>query len=169
MNGKMLAALIGAIGGLVVGAVTTTASHYLGLEATRQEFLQEARREAYVDWLNARLFGLQAEQMLKAAQVKELDAKEREAAEAEAESLKEKFRLEGRQALSRIAVYGDRRVVGALAAWLRAFEYRKPCTFSRWTQDIKVYQSMRAAQFPKEDRVSDGDLSVMLFGCTEPN
>ena len=50
----VLAALIGALGGLVGGGVTTVANHFFALEASRQELLQEARRNAYVEWLNVR-------------------------------------------------------------------------------------------------------------------
>lgn len=156
MNVKIQVALIGIFGGLVGGAFTSVAGYFLGLEATRQELLQEVRSEAYVDWLNVRLLKLQAEQVKKGD-------------DSEAVRLTEKFKLEGRQAIGRVGVYGDRRVVGVLSAWLLASNQKKPCTFSTWTQEIELFQSMRATLFPKEDRISDDDLSVILFGCREPN
>ena len=157
MNVKIQVVLIGTLGGLVGGGVTTVASHFFGLEASRQELLQTARRNAYVEWLEVRLLGVQAD-----------DLRE-ENREEEADSVREEFDLKGRQVLGRIAVYGDQNVVRAVATWVRTFEEKiEPCTFQQWAEDIAVYQKMRGSLIPEEQAVSDTDLSVILFQCSEP-
>ena len=164
MNLNIQVALIGALGGLVGGIVTASTAHYLGLESSRQELLQIERRSAYVGWLKARQLGVRA------AQLREDDAAQlREDDNAEAEQLYRQFKLEGPQNLARIGVYGDTKVVESVAEWLRVFETTKPCPPAQgWKQDIAVYQSMRASLMKNEKTVSDAELSVVIFGCSEP-
>lgn len=155
MDVKIQAALIALIGGLVGGGVTAAVTHIFGLEASRQELLQTARRNAYVDWLQARQLGVRAERL-------------REVDSAEAERLDMLYALEGWQTLGRIGVYGDPEVVKAVAAWIRTNEGSGPCTNPAWEQDISVYQSMRASLMQEERAISDTDLSDVIFGCSEP-
>ena len=156
MDLRLQAALIGALGGLIGGSVSAAASHFFGLEATRQELLQTARRNAYVDWLEVRQLGVRADELRKEKSV-------------EADRVKNEFDLKGRQVLGRIGVYGDENVVRAVATWVRSFEETKPCTTKGWKDDIAVYQSMRSNLITEgEQAVSDTDLSVVIFGCAEP-
>ena len=155
MDAKIQVALIGALGGLVGGGVTVAASHYFGLEATRQELLQSARRDAYVEWLQVRELGRKASRL-------------RETNPEEADSLLNEYQLKGSQVFGRIAVYGDRIVVETVATWMRNFEY-PPCTDLAWEEEIAIYRSMRGSLLSEEQSVDDDDLSMILHGCSQPN
>ncbi len=163
----ILAALIGAIGGLVGGGVTTAADYYFGLEASRQERLQEARRNAYVQWLEVRTLS---------GQVDELKAMEKhvEAKKLERMKLERKFDSKGREVMGKIATYGGQNVVESVARWYRADGKLRPCTYSSLqnkkvlTTEIKAHQAMRGDLMPDEELVSDADMAALLLQCDMP-
>ncbi|MFQ5804242.1 MAG: hypothetical protein ACE5JQ_15235 [Candidatus Methylomirabilales bacterium] len=165
---QILAALIGAIGGLVGGGVTTVADYYFGLEAGRQERLQEARRNTYVQWLDVR-------QLHKQSGILRAAGKNDEADEVRAE-----FALKGRQIMGKIAVYGGQNVVESVARWYRTDVRLGACISSSleeeeylnekqmFAAEIDVHQAMRGDLMPQEQLVSDADMSVLLFQCEMP-
>jgi len=157
MNINIQAALIGLLAGLIGGTVTAAASHFFGLEASRQELLQTASVSAYIDWLDIRQLAVQADRL-------------REENIAEAAQLDKEYDLKAKQVFGRIGVYGDQAVVRAVATWARSFKHTKSCVgpMQRWKPDINIYQSMRSSLIPDEQAVSDTDLSIVIFGCSEP-
>lgn len=164
----VLAALIGALGGLVGGGVTTVADHFFGLEASRQELLQEARRNAYVEWLNVRTLFRHSGKLRVVGKHVEADKVFRE------------FELKGREVMGKIAAYGGQDVVKSVARWYRADGRLRPCTSSSLEEEqalgkeqalaaeINVHQAMRGDLMPKEQPVSDADMSVLLLQCDMP-
>jgi len=155
-------ALIGAIGGLVGGALIALMSHFLGLEASRQELLQTARRNAYVLWLEVRTLSRQADKL-------EHQGKSDEAAE-----LKREFHRKGREVMGKIATYGGHKVVEAIAAWYRTHTSLKPCACSSsqakqtLMAEINAQQAMRGDLMPEEDPISDADMALLLLQCELP-
>jgi hypothetical protein len=155
-------ALIGAIGGLVGGALIALMGHFLGLEATRQELLQTARRDAYVDWLEIRTLS------------REVDELKDRGKSGETYNVERNYDREGREAMGKIATYGGQKVVKAIAMWYRASGVLDPCPYSS-SQDkqalmaeINAQQAMRGDMIPEEDPVSDADIAVLLLQCELP-
>ena len=153
----VLVAVIGALGGLVGGGVTSVADYFFGLQAKRQELLQEARRNAYVDWLSVRTLS------------REVDQLESERRKAEADALLKKYDREGRAAMGKIATYGGSGVVRSAAKWYRTDATTIPCDDSsprKLKAEIDLHQAMRSDLLPQEERVSDADMALLLLQCS---
>jgi ATP-dependent Clp protease ATP-binding subunit ClpA len=183
-NGKLQPLVISAIGvaSVIVGALL---GHFLSLKEKRVSLLDDARRQAYVTFLEIRE---------KPAELTSVEADkgniEVEAVRAESEgdkkkakglrvrvgelekkraALQEKWVVKSRVAANDIAIYGDSRVVRSLANFYRqAHPSTQPCT-KEWVLDVQIYQDMRRSLMPEEESVSDKDLAELILGCIAPN
>ena len=155
VKSPLLIALIGAIGGIVGGGVTSTVDYHLGLEANRAELLQEARREAYVEWLTVRTLWREYEEL------------EAEGKHAEAEKTKGEFDRKGRAVMGKIATFGGKEVVQSLAQWYRVagLEPCAPSTKNDRAAELVSHRAMRADLMPDEPAVSNKDMAILLLQC----
>ena len=157
-----LAALIGALGGLFGGGVTSVVDYFFGLEASRQELLQEARRKTYSDWSYVRTLSRHSE---------DLGADEER---DEAEKARREFDLKGREVMGNIAVFGGQSVVKSVAMWYRTDVTLKPCSASSLEEkkaleaEINVHHAMRGDLLGEEQAVSDAEMSLLLLQCDMP-
>lgn len=155
-------ALIGAIGGLAGGVLIAGISHFLGLEASRQELLKAARRDAYVQWLEVRtLF----------REVLQLKDKGKN---VEAYKVEQNYHRKGREVMGKIATYGGKKIVESMAMWYRKDDKLRPCTYSSLQDkealmaEIHIHQDMRYDLMPDEDLVIDANMAVLLLQCDLP-
>lgn len=158
----ILVALIGVIGGIVGGGVTTTANYLFGLETKRLEHLQEARRNAYTKWLDVRTLDRRRIELAREGKVRE------------SKRVKDQFDEQGRKVMGEIATYGAKKVVESVAMWYRADITLQHCK-CKSLQDEKALMAeitsqkeMRSDLMPKEAPVSDADMAILLLQCDLP-
>lgn len=152
----ILAALIGALGGLVGGSVTAVTRHFMGLEANRQDLLREERRNAYVDWLEVRTLSRQIDDLIADNKIEQSEKK------------RDEFDLKGRSVMGKIATYGGAEVVRSVAHWYRTDSQITTCK-DAGSEDLKseiaAHQAMRRDLMPNEAAVSDEDMTLLLLQC----
>lgn len=151
----ILIALIGVVGGIVGGAISSTADYYLGMEAQQAESLQEARRQAYVEWLTVRTLW---------REIDDLGAKGKS---TEAERLKTEFDRKGRAVMGQIATFGGPRVVASLAEWYRV-RGLQPCAAEEkkdLAAELSSHREMRSELLPDEPPVPNSEMAILLFQC----
>lgn len=134
----------------VIGAMLGAFGQYVvTMEGKRLDVLQEARRDAYVEFLNVTV----AEQ---------LDLERNPGLFADGTA----------SARRKVAVYGDKAVIEALARyWREDFKQHipYPCCgeVSRIRDDVAVYQRMRMDVMPWQN-VTDADMMLLLHMCKIP-
>lgn len=138
--------------GILLGAGL---NFYFTIAAEREKDLREIRRKAYVDFLHA--------------QVK-WDSAQYATSEEESRQFSEDYREKTAEARKRIAVYGDKAVVEALAKYWRNHFDRKICpgTYEKIGDDVSIYQRMREDVMPGDELVNDEDMMMLLFLCQIP-
>ncbi len=142
--------------------MNTAVDYYFGLEESRQERLQEARRNAYLQWLNVRTLSRQVDELRADGEHVEADKDERE------------YHRKGRTVMGAIATYGGQNVVESVARLYRTDENLRFCTYSclqnkkALTAEINAHQAMRGDLLPDENPVSDADMAVLLLQCDLP-
>jgi hypothetical protein len=131
----------------LIGAVLGAVGHYLlTLDQQRLELLRQARRDAYVQFLDA-------EVILTVGQDPD------------------KYRQETASARKRIAIYGNKEVIEALASYWRKYFDRPDCdaTPDKLRDDVRIYQSMRSDIMPWLESISDSDMYMLMFLCRIPD
>jgi hypothetical protein len=143
-------ALVGVIGAWLGSAV----QHFLSLQRERTTAFDERQSEAYSALLNA----LEKRSVARA---------EETAGNTEmAKVLDREFRLEAGTARSKIAVFGDKRVVEALANWYRSYEQgERPTCDEKLTAELALWQGMRNALLGDDQTVSLDDLAASTAPC----
>ena len=79
------------------------------------------------------------------------------------------YELEGGAAVRRITVYGDKRVLQALAEVYRAQGGNKPCNEAEkpeLSKEVSLWQSMRDVSVGKGQDVSADDIAVVALRCS---
>lgn len=138
-----------ALGFTVVGIVLGAGFQYVGnLSLEKTKYLEEAKKDAYVDFLDAQQKYYEAQAM---------DNKEKAAA------LMAEHNIQMAAAKKRVAIYGGRNVAEAMAEYYRSFQSTK-CPDST-DKDVAIYRSMRVELLPRSELISDADLSMLLFNC----
>ena len=130
----LLGAILGALG-----------QYLLTLDQQRLELLREARRDAYISFLDAQaLLDLQKDPV--------------------------KYATDTAGARKRIAIYGDKSVVEALARyWRQNFERPVCCgALSKLKDDVAIYQSMRRDIMPWLEDINEADMMLLHFLCRMP-
>jgi len=86
------------------------------------------------------------------------------------QELTEEYRKKTAEARKRIAVYGNKAVVEALAKYWRDYFKRPDCSGSddRIKDDVSIYHRMREDIMPSSEQVSDEDMMLLLFMCQIP-
>jgi hypothetical protein len=141
----------------IAGALLGTAvQHVLSIDRERSRAFEEQQRAAYVSFLDA----------LDKSRVAQAEAAAGDTVTARA--LQTQFELEGGAAFRRIAIYGHKRVVEAIAEWSRQSTTLPPCA-PHWRADLEVWQLMRESSLPKGQEVSARDLGELAMFCKPPN
>jgi hypothetical protein len=164
---------VGIVGALLGSAVQQTLTFY----RERSTTFQQQQREAYVAFLNAQDKSRMADQLkqealdekARASQLKRKDRETMEATavrdEVKARELRNEFELEAGAALRRIAIYGDKRVVEAIAEYSRQVgRGQQPCG-DHWEADFAMYKQMREVSLGRAQTVSARDLAALSIGC----
>ena len=141
--------------GIVGALLGSTAQHFLTLNRDRSRAFEEGQREAYVAFLNALDKSRLARQEKAAGR------------DADARKLEIEFELHGGAALRRIAIYGDKRVLEALAEWSRQSTNLEPCA-NWWKADLAIWERMREISLGAGQSVSAGDLAELALFCRPP-
>jgi len=144
--------VVGIAGALLGGAL----QHYMTLDRERVRAIEERQREAFVGFLNA---------LDKSRVARQLEA---EGDKAKARDLKTAFELEGGAAFRRIAIYGDKGVVKAMAEWSRKSTTLPPCP-AHWRADLEVWELMRESSLGSRQGVSPRDLGELALFCKPPD
>jgi len=157
----ILVALIGVIGGLIGGGMTTVANYVFKLEEKRHERLLKDRSDVYVKWLEVRTLSRQAD---------ELNAR---GDKVKAKVVDDEYERRGREVMGKIANYGGTRVVNSIADWYRADIKMPICDEDKADHkalfaEIKVHQAMRGDLISDEDQVSDENMAILLLQCYLP-
>jgi len=159
--------------GTLLGAVIP---QYMTSQRASQAAFLDQQREAYVGFLNALDYDRMArqkrcaaaEKRSKASALKMRDREEAEKSAAQdamkADELETKFEVEGGAALRRIAIYGDERVVSAIAEWSRQTTNLPVCG-PHWKADLAVSRAMRDAALGRGRGLSGADLGELSLFC----
>jgi hypothetical protein len=148
-HSSLILSAVGIVGALLGGAM----QHYLTLDRT----IEERQREAFTGFLNA------LDKSRVARQLEDAGNKE------QASNLNVQFELEGGAALRRMAVYGDKDVVAAVAEWSRSGQTRLAECPAHWKSDLNVWESMRRHSLGRWQSVSPRDLGELALFCRPPN
>jgi hypothetical protein len=140
-------AAVGIAGALLGSAV----QHVLTLDRERSMATEERQSEAYVALLNAF-------DMFRMSESEKAGGREREADE-----LLRRYELEAGAAVRRIAIFGDKAVVEALAEWYRQDGLR-PCE-AILTPELATWERMRTASLGADQDVSPSDLAAVAGRC----
>ena len=171
-RGSLILAAVG-ISGTLLGAIVP---HFLTTWRESTAAFQSQQREAYVGYLNAldkeRMAKLRFEEAAaKRAEASALKAQDKQKAETRADEdealanqLSLQFELEAGAALRRVAIYGDERVVAAIAAYSRAASTVANCG-PYWKADIAMWQAMREATLGRGRAVNVRDLAEVALRC----
>ena len=137
--------------GIVGALLGSTFQHFYSLEQQRKKAFEAHQAEAYLAFLGAfDKFRMS------------LDA--REAGDMErADELMEQYELDGSAAVRRISVFGDKRVVEAIAKWYRR-ETLHPCEESL-NPELATWKAMRDAALGKSQEVGASDLAAVVGRC----
>ncbi len=181
MNGKLQVLIVPSIGvvSVIIGALL---GNFLSIKEKRVSLLEEARRQAYVEFLEERELGPQldylkadktnAEAELAKAAKKRAQAKVKElrarcsTLQKKIDILDEQWHTKCKATLNKIAIYGDSRVIQALVKFYRkTWPSEKQCG-EDWVLDVSVYQNMRRSLMPKAEPVTDIDLAELVLECT---
>jgi hypothetical protein len=180
MKNKLQVLIVPSIGVIsaIIGALL---GYFLSLQEKRVSLLEEARRQAYVDYLEQREWGIQlaylnnvrenievelakAEKNRDQKKVEDLRARS-SMLQTKIDSLDEQWKTKGKSTLNKIAIYGDSKVIEALLKFFRkAWPSETQCG-KNWMLDVSVYQNMRRSLMPKEELVTDIDLAELVLNC----
>jgi hypothetical protein len=181
-NGKLEPLAVSAIGvaSVIVGALL---GHSLKLREDRVSLLEDARRQAYVDFLNTRQGEMEFNQarddernaLAKAVEAeKNGDKKIAEGWRFQLDEIRktivdaQHWDLENTSALNRIAIFGDSRAVRSLASYYRKMFgpqlSNSPC-HERWKLEVQMYEDMRLG-LPEAEPASPKDLALLVLKCT---
>jgi hypothetical protein len=141
--------------GIMGTLLGTAAQHFYSIDRERRQALQKRQSDAYVDFLNV------LDKPRVAAQLR-ADGKI-----MEAEKLEIAFEVEGGAAFRRIAIYGDKQVVEAMAEWSRQSTTLDPCP-PHWKADLGVWQRMRETSLGGGQIVNARDLGELALFCRPP-
>src|SRR5262245_20461072 len=147
--GLSLVGIVGALGGSAL-------QHYLTLDRERGKVIEERQREAFVGFLNAL-------DKSRVARMLEAKGEKKKALELETE-----FEVQGGAAFRRIAIYGDKDVVKAIAEWSRQSTRLGPCA-GHWKSDLEVWLLMRKGSLGAGQDVSPRDLGELALFCRPPD
>ncbi len=140
-------AVVGIVGAWLGSAV----QHFLSLEREQRNAFENRQNAAYVAFLSA-------------FEKYRVGRQERDSARAE-ELLRE-YELEAGTAGRRIAVFGDRQVVQAMANWYRAYEPGEvPECDQRSNTELALWVGMRGALLGGDQAVSTDDLAAITTAC----
>ena len=144
-------AIVGIVGAWLGSAV----QHYLSLERERRTAFEERQSDAYVAFLTAF-------DKYRVAADEELAGNSGEAA-----ALRRAYELEVGAAGRRIAVFGDGRVVQAMARWHRAYGGggQFPCD-ERLSSEVALWEGMRGAVLGRRQSVTTGDIALITTRCS---
>jgi len=134
---------VGILGAVLGSAVT----HFLALEGERSKAFEERQAEAFVAFLSA----FEKDRMSK--NMRDQGRK------TEAEELKKQYELEAGAAVRRIVVFGDKKVVKAMAEWYRR-DNLQPCE-ETMNPELAAWKTMREALLREGQEVSDSDLAAV--------
>ena len=163
--GKVAIALIGALG----GAAAAIVGYFLVPGEVRIELLEEARREAYVDFFEALELSKQADRYLHRADSVGADDDEAKDLRKKAMDVHDQFENMGSLAVTRIAVYGEAVVVRNMVKWYRADPSLETCKkkgIDDINEKVQIYQSMRQSLMPDEEPLDKGELAILISKCT---
>ena len=146
-------AVVGILGALLGSSV----QHLLSLHRQRTQVFEERRRDAYIAFLNALDKSRVARQERTAGH------------EEKAQQLETEFELEGGAALRRIAIYGDREVVEAIARYARQIRDPDDSCSTTWQADLAIYERMRNISMGESQRVNPRDFAEVALFCTPPS
>ena len=130
----------------IIGAVLGAGGQYLSsIDQQRLELLREARRDAYVRFLNAQVLWNLAEDP-------------------------QKYKKETAEARKKIAIYGNKAVAIALAKYWREHFPEAVCVGppEKDSDDVAIYQSMRKDIMPRGEDISDSDMMLLVGFCRLP-
>jgi len=149
---KALVAGIFTLIGVILGAGL---NYYLTLDSERQKALRDTRRKAYVDFLHSHVIW---------------DSAQSATSEKDKQEITKEYYKKTAEARKRIAVYGNKAVVEALANYWRIYFQRRDCSGShdRVKDDVAIYHSMREDIMPGSEQVSDADMMMLVFLCKTP-
>jgi hypothetical protein len=137
----------------VVGALLGSVLGYsLDLHRERRSAFEQRQNEAYIAFLNAF-------DEFRVAEAEKAAGHEKEAAD-----LDRKYELEAGAAVRKIAIYGDKRVVKALAGWYRMDPRLYPCD-KQSTNELATWEAMRESLWGGERNVSPSDFTAVAGHC----
>jgi len=135
--------------GIVGALIGSTVQYYFSLQQERSKAFEEHQTDAYVSLLDA----LDKERMSRQTDDKAAAAK-----------LNQQYELEAGAAVHRIAVFGDKQVVEALAEWYRRSSSLVPCEKSI-EPEVTTLKLMRDTSVGRGQEVSAEDLGAILGRC----
>ncbi len=161
---EILLSLLAAVGG---GFIT----YYSAIRVEERKLYFEERKSSYETFFAATVKRWDAEDNQSQANQMKKDgnAANAEKTEAKAKELfAESTSLYG-QSHFKIGVFGDAKVIQAIAIYRRDHFGKGECRTSRqqMLDDVAVYQNMRRAMGANGE-VSDDDLAILLFDCRLP-
>lgn len=137
----------------ILGALLGSAfSHLLTVDRERSATLKKHEADAYVAFLSAFDKYRMSEQV------------RADGRSVEADDLLRQYRLEAGAAVRRIALFGDKQVIEALALWYQRDALR-PCE-EHMQPELVAWQKMRGAALGRGDEVSAGDLAAVAGRCS---
>jgi hypothetical protein len=149
-RGPLVLALVGIIGAWLGSAV----QNFLTLKRERSNALEERQSAAFVDFLSAFEKSRMARQWQEAGDGDKAIALENE------------YQLEAGAAQRRIAVFGDQKVVEAMAGWFRSYTQRPlPRCDEKLSAEFTLWRRMREAVLSSDDSVSLNDLAEITTHC----
>ncbi len=153
LQGTLVTAGIGAIGGLVAVLL----GHVMGLSAERQELLEQARRDAYVEWAEVRELHTLVDHLRAVGK------------SAPADSVMTLFNVGAQKVGNRIAIYGEKQVVEALSAYFSQIYSATPACPESWQKDVAIYRGMRHSLLGTREAVNDSILAFLVLRCVAPS
>jgi hypothetical protein len=154
-------AVVGPIMALIGTIIGALMAHTFTTDQERAKALTERKGEAYVALLTAEVAGRLSREESNGTALgrKQVD-------QTVGEALEQKFQIEGDSAIRRIAIFGDREVVHAIAEWKRAGDHKGLCQ-SDWEKDLDMWVEMRKNVLGSDanQRVTDSDLWQLALPC----
>lgn len=139
-------AAVGIVGALLGYGV----QHFLSFERERSKAFEDRQSAAYVAFLSAFDKDRMASEEAKAGN------------EKTAAKLKIEYRVEAEAAGRRIAIYGDKEVVKAMADWYRAYRSGNPPPCGKqFSAELRMWERMRDALLVRDQKVSRADLAAI--------
>jgi len=134
--------------GIVGALIGSTVQHFYSLAQS----LDARQAEAYIAFMNAFDKSRTAESEKKAGRKKA------------AEDLEQQYKLEAGAAVRRIAVFGHKQVVEAIAKWYRR-DAILPCE-DDMSIEIATWKAMRESSLGKRQEVNSSDFAAAAGRCT---